>query len=498
MSFDFGGTTASGGSTLDSVTDADALALAAAGADWQCGSCEASNRGDAPICRQCGTPRSRPSPPPSEGVDPAIPIAAAGFTAAAVVVGGILVVLLCAGFLWLTRPIEVEATVSERTFTRQVDVERLVAVQRTGWKDELPEAASPPGSPQLAAGLGTIHQCATHVCYPRPPDGGRLVEVTGRQWSRTHTVQPMTERTESGWDESVPPASGSWPSGGSGGTEGRYGGPSCHSQERQPQRCRMESSSEACGTEQQCTVRDLGNGFAEEVCTDVTKYCTVQEEVCDPAVYDDWCTWTELHWGPGRSETSSGTMDAPRWPALSAGHRDRLLTEQSNTVVVETLAGTGSGNVSVDDPSLLTYEPGQQYFVSGGVPRRVPQDLRRRGAGPFRDCGTGIPRDKLVNRDECSYDEWIWRADPPLQASAATVPDWPTPDLRDDGRQARTEWATIELQWTRGKSTYSDTVRVSIQEAKRWPPGAVTPVKVSFGGELKERLGDWPDASTAP
>lgn len=478
-----------------STTDAGALELAAAGRDWQCAACDASNRGDAQDCRQCGTPRGQAAPP--DPINLAVPVAAAGLGAGALGIGGVVLLVLCASLLWMVRPIEVEATVAERTFTRQVDVERLVSSEHTGWKDALPALASPPGSSQLAAGLGDIHRCETQTCYPRPPDGGRLVVVTGRRWSRTHTVQPMVEHSGSGWDEAVPPATGAWPSGGTGGSEGRHGAPSCRSKERTPERCRTESHQEACGTEERCTVRDLGNGFAEEVCEDITKYCSVDEEVCDPAVRDDWCTWTELRWGSGRSQTRSGTLEKPRWPALAPGRRDRLLTRQTNLIEVDTLAGSGEGPVSVSGSTLTSHAPGQQYFVGSGAPERVPESLVRRGSGPFRDCGAGIPHQKLVDRDECRYDVWAWQPDPPVQASASTLPEWPAVDLRDDGRQERSEWATVEMRWSRGKKTGSETVQTSVKEAQRWSPGASVPIKVTYSGELDERLGDWPRAEAA-
>ena len=60
----------------------------------------------------------------------------------------------------------------------------------------------------------------------------------------------MEEHTESGWDESVPSQTGAWPSGGAGGSEGRYGAASCRRKERTPERCRTESRREACGTDE--------------------------------------------------------------------------------------------------------------------------------------------------------------------------------------------------------------------------------------------------------
>lgn len=502
MAFDFGERAASGGSTAASVTDQETLDLAEAGADWMCLSCEAGNRGDVSVCRQCGTPRGQtaaPAPEPAPTPTSAVPLAAAGVGAGTLLLGGGVGSVLCCGVLWLAWPVTSEAVVSQRTFVRESTVERLVEVPKRGWKDTLPAPASPPGSPTLAPGLGEIQACTTHACYPRPPEGGRLVSVTGRQWRRTHTVTPMEEHTREGWEDSVPPESGRWPSGGSGGQTGRIGSARCQERERTPERCRTESRREACGTEERCTVRDLGNGFAEEVCEDVTKYCSVDQEVCDPAVYDDWCSWSELSWGTARQQTTSGTLERPRWPSLRPGAREQLSAEQDNTVTCTTLAGTGSGSFSVSGDDLMGFDVGAQYFLSDRTgPQRVPERLVRAGAGPFRDCGADIPADTLVDREECRYTAWEWSAERPLYTRGETLPDWPAVKLRDDGVEKRREWAELTLGWERRGSAYSEDFTVSVAEGQRWPPGRGVPVKVLYSGELSGPPSDWPDEGTAP
>ena len=67
--FDFGPTSATGRAAREAVSDADALDLARAGADWHCLNCGAANRGDQPSCRTCAAPAPErpgtPPPPPS-------------------------------------------------------------------------------------------------------------------------------------------------------------------------------------------------------------------------------------------------------------------------------------------------------------------------------------------------------------------------------------------------------------------------------------------------
>src|SRR5438874_1615676 len=55
--FDFGEKTAEGALVRESVSEASALELAAAGADWFCAYCAASNRGDETRCRTCSAER---------------------------------------------------------------------------------------------------------------------------------------------------------------------------------------------------------------------------------------------------------------------------------------------------------------------------------------------------------------------------------------------------------------------------------------------------------
>src|SRR5437879_6305840 len=52
--FEFGEKNADGSMQREAATDAKALGLAAAGADWYCQFCAAGNQGDLPKCKNCG------------------------------------------------------------------------------------------------------------------------------------------------------------------------------------------------------------------------------------------------------------------------------------------------------------------------------------------------------------------------------------------------------------------------------------------------------------
>ena len=60
--FEFGEVDPTTGKSLrEGVTDEKALDMAAAGEDWFCAFCNASNRGDAPRCKHCSAERTQDS-----------------------------------------------------------------------------------------------------------------------------------------------------------------------------------------------------------------------------------------------------------------------------------------------------------------------------------------------------------------------------------------------------------------------------------------------------
>ncbi len=509
--FDFGGTTATGASTEPTVTDAKGLELARAGRDWVCSYCGASNRGDFDSCVECAAARGDAvevdlaTPPPApkkkrkrdddddDDINWETPAAAGffGLTGCSIfmVLGllfGIpLVMIVCLA------PISTDATVTENTWVRQSTVERLVPQDQEGWKNRMDTTmASPPPSKELAAGMGQTYSCETKQCWPRPPAGGGLAKVTGRSWSRTISTKRMSASSGSGWDEQVPRGRGAYPSGGSGGAEGLDGSANCHSKQRVAEKCRSVSKKVACGTDERCTVNDLGNGFAEEVCTDHTRYCTESEQVCDPAEYDQWCTWTMLRWTSGRRVDATGRLNQPHWPSLRAQSDESVSKSSSYSVHVTPLAGDVQQTVKVSSAdALMRHQVGAQYFFTGGSSTPVPRRLLRKTGV---DCGDGITRDSLSSRDRCRYQTWSWHDDAPLYTRGDGSTAWPVVDLKDDGREKRAEWVDLKLEWARGSKERSQDFSVETDEGGRWPVGRAVRVSVSADGSIREWEEDKP------
>ncbi len=85
-----------------------------------------------------------------------------------------------------------------------------------------------------------------------------------------------------------------------------------------------------CGTEEKCHRRDRGNGFAEEVCDDVPKYCSESYEDCrdetqyrTEPVYGEQCQYDTWEWHAGQTVSTRGSDDLPRWPEITLGELER-------------------------------------------------------------------------------------------------------------------------------------------------------------------------------
>jgi hypothetical protein len=290
--FDFGGVDAkSGKSQREGVTDAAALELAGAGADWFCAYCGASNRGDSPRCKQCSAQRTedakaavaRELPSPAAAAPPvAVPKKRLG-RKAWLALG--LLFSCCFGTglfsLWANSTHELPGSVTGTAWQRSVVRERFSPVVKTGWRDELSTAAPrmPVNGAGEVAGVSNVRDCVS------------------RQRG-TRRVADGTERV-----------------------------------------CRTKTRRVACGTEERCRRRDQGNGFVEEVCEDVTRYCSESYEDCQnetryrtEPVYAQQCTYDTYAWKEVDRRQESGTDDRPRWPELTASGVDRLRREEQYTV----------------------------------------------------------------------------------------------------------------------------------------------------------------------
>ncbi len=278
--YDFGGTTSTGGSTRETVTDADALALARSGEDWHCAACGSANRGDAEQCRSCGAAKG----PTTQVAPPAVPGPHTSkkphrwlkrFLAL-----GIVVVAVIGLMVWATRTQEVEG-VTARTWTHTVSQERFTPWTTGGWQNTLNDRAPvmPVEGTGEVAGVQNVRDCQEKQSGTRQvPDG-------------TETV--------------------------------------CHQVTHQVQD----------GTREDCQIQDLGNGFAEEVCTHVATYTTETTEECQEQtiyrqepIYDTWCTYDTWTWKTIDQASHSGTWDAPTWPELETGRLDR--TRQAHAYLV--------------------------------------------------------------------------------------------------------------------------------------------------------------------
>jgi len=276
--FDFGSASASGGLERATVTDAGALQLAAAGADWFCGYCGASNRGDHPACRTCGALRAdaaaavRPPAPPRRRRYIFLKVVA------------VLVAAVFALGYWAAQTKDFEATIKSVSWERNVTLQTFTQVGRRGWRDQLTESATAMPVNGIGEFIGTenIRDC-------EDKQRGTVQVAIG------------TERV-----------------------------------------CRQASRSVACGSHTSCSTRDLGNGYAEEVCQDVTDYCSESYEDCndetqyrtDP-VFVQECAYDTWEWQGRNMQTVRDDEAPPAWPVLAIEENERTVLGQKFDAVLE-------------------------------------------------------------------------------------------------------------------------------------------------------------------
>lgn len=322
VQFDFAATTPSGASTRATVTDAAALAVATAGADWFCAYCQIANRQAATVCTGCGAAREErappvarpvalvnlPPPPHVDAAPPPTPRKRGCLRLGCALLGVALLGFLALGY-WASRTHEERGRVSSRSWEREIRSERFVAVVKEGWRDELqPRAAIMPvaGSGEIA-GVEHIRDCQR----------------------RQHGTRRVADGTET----------------------------VCHDRTRSVQ----------CGTEERCHTKDLGNGYAEEICDDVPKYCTETYQECreetrwrDEPVYGELCRYDTWEWQQGERAVSRGGEEPPAWPALALGPHDREVRQESYRVDITW--GSEPKHHELRPTSLADYEawrPGQ-------------------------------------------------------------------------------------------------------------------------------------------
>jgi len=329
--FDFGERSASGGLVRESATDAHALETASVGPDWFCAYCQTANRADATRCRNCAADRAEgtaavaqtlldepPAPPEPAyvGYTTKPPVQTPSWLKKGLLgcvgITGLMVLGTCVFGYWLSRTGEYTARVSHVSWSRQVTRQTFAQVTRSGWKNELRQASSimPVAGSGERPGVESIRDCR------RAQRGTRQVADGTRE-----VCQNRTRRV-------------------------------------------------ACGTEERCHVVKQGNGFAKEVCDDVTKYCSESYRDCHTEtryraepVFDIQCAYNTWDWTNVGEAKAQGTDDPPQWPALSAGKLDRLQRQEQYRVVFEYRKGGKTESLEIKPSSeseFLSWRPGQE------------------------------------------------------------------------------------------------------------------------------------------
>lgn len=160
-------------------------------------------------------------------------------------------------------------------------------------------------------------------------------EVTGVSWERQLVHEAFTRLDAQGWRTDLKIRKPVMPTLGEGDVPGLFEVRDCDHRERSPRSCEEKTRQTRCGVEEKCTVKDLGNGFAEETCRDVQKYCPEPYEECTEAVWDDWCTYSTHEWKHLNTAKTHDTTTTPAWPPpIEAGPLERVRKEESYEVRV--------------------------------------------------------------------------------------------------------------------------------------------------------------------
>lgn len=295
MQFAFGTPTASGGTDAETVADPALLAQAAAGADWPCPFCGSANPGTTQACRNCNGPRPQPTVRGAVAAPPALRSRLGKGCAVSSGCGCLSLIGLFLAFLalgwWGSRTHEVPGQAVERSWARESAREVFTRVTREGWQDEIRPRRSvmPARGGGEVAGVEAIRECTRRQRGTRKvADGSREV-------------------------------------------------------------CEDVRHSVRCGTEERCTTRDLGNGFAEEVCDDVPTYCDETRRECraetryrEEPVFGTLCRYDTWEWRPAARLHEKGGEEAPRWPARPVADLEREKRTETYEVVLEYRDGSAT------------------------------------------------------------------------------------------------------------------------------------------------------------
>jgi len=205
--------------------------------------------------------------------------------------------------------------------------------------------------------------------------------VKSVSWERTLTRQAFTPVQLRGWRDQLQERATAMPVNGLGEFIGTENIRDCADKQRGTRQvavgtqrvCRTKTRSVACGSHETCSTRDLGNGYAEEVCQDVTDYCSESYEDCndetqyrtDP-VFAQECAYDSFEWQQVDQRIARGDSEPPTWPALAAqGERDRLVPAEKYEAVLE-YQDDGANMLRFRPASAAEFErwrPGRKLIV---------------------------------------------------------------------------------------------------------------------------------------
>ena len=303
------------------VTDEAALARAKAGPDWTCSYCGGDNPAGYDFCSGCGAGKDG-SPP---------------------------------------RPV-----VEHRTAP--------AAPEAAGVSAGRPAASRPSRSAARVLKLGCLGALALAalVLFLGRPRAATLT-VEGFAWERTVEVERFETAREEGWEGELPA-----------GARELSRSREVHHEERiqtgTERRTRTVSERVQTGTERvKVGVRDLGNGYFEDVYEDRPVYETRERrEAYDEPVYRTEPVYRQRiryeidRWKPLRTERAAGQDRSPTWPPsrLARGEREGRRGE-AYTVVFRDQRGREIAHPAASEAEWRRFEPGRAFRakVQGGKVR---------------------------------------------------------------------------------------------------------------------------------
>ncbi|MDH3253666.1 MAG: zinc finger Ran-binding domain-containing protein, partial [Acidobacteriota bacterium] len=298
------------------VTDDAALDRARTGPDWSCDHCGGDNRADADYCTGCGAP--------GEGA--------------------------------ATREVVVhreESNAQAAQASRASTARRPSTSRRKKLKRDYRRKAKGSRKP-LAIGCIVLVAAIALITYL-----GRTSEstatVSGFGWERTIAVEKLLAVTEEAKQDEVPQGARLLDSGGG---EGKT---------------RTVTERVQVGTEQvKVGVRDLGNGFFEDVYEERPVYKTRRREASVRGPPGGTVRYQIDRWSQVREEQASGRDRAPRWPDVTLGNKEREGKRSENyTVYFSGADGETLTYRASSEQEWLGFAPTARYRVEATKTGRI-------------------------------------------------------------------------------------------------------------------------------